>query len=59
MVAQGRIPADTSVAIRSLDAKAVLHELPRGWGRPSPEALQPDQQTRVRTLHVAARRHAW
>ncbi|MDM0105472.1 ribbon-helix-helix domain-containing protein [Variovorax sp. J22R24] len=35
MVAQGRIPNDTSVAIRSLDAKAVLHGMPRGWSQPS------------------------
>jgi len=55
MVAQGRIPADTSVAIRSLDAKAVLHELPQGWGRSSP-AQQPGE-TRVRMLHATARRH--
>ena len=33
MLAQGRIPADESVAIRSLDAQAVLHALPQGWGR--------------------------
>ena len=31
--AQGRIPVDTRVAIRSLDAQAVLHALPQGWGR--------------------------
>jgi len=52
LLAQGRIPADNSVAIRSLDAKAVLHELPEGWGSPLPE------QARVHTLHVAARRQA-
>lgn len=34
MLAQGRIPADTAVAIRSLDARAVLHALSQGWGRP-------------------------
>jgi hypothetical protein len=33
MLAQGRIPADTAVAIRSLDAQAVLRALPQGWGR--------------------------
>lgn len=33
MLAQGRIPADTSVAIGSLDTQAVLHALPQGWGR--------------------------
>ena len=50
MVAQGRIPADVRVPIRSLDASAVLRELPKGWGTPtsaeagadgvSPRALQ-------------------
>ena len=38
LVARGRIPADTGVPIRSLDAKAVLRELPRGWTAP-PEAV--------------------
>lgn len=33
MVAQGRIPADTSVAILSLDAEAVLRAMPAGWVR--------------------------
>ncbi len=32
LVAQGRIPADLRVPIRSLDPGAVLHELPQGWG---------------------------
>lgn len=35
MLAQGRIPADTAVAIRSLDASEVLRALPQGWGRPA------------------------
>jgi predicted DNA-binding ribbon-helix-helix protein len=35
LVAQGRIPADVHVPIRSLDAKAVLHELPKGWSAPA------------------------
>ncbi|HYP72280.1 MAG TPA: ribbon-helix-helix domain-containing protein [Variovorax sp.] len=34
LLAQGRIPDDAGVAIRSLDAQAVLHALPPGWGRP-------------------------
>ena len=34
LLAQGRIPADAGVAIGSLDAQAVLHALPPGWGRP-------------------------
>ena len=33
LLAQGRIPSDATVAIRSLDAHAVLHALPQGWGR--------------------------
>ena len=42
LVAQGRIPADVGVPIRSLDAKAVLHELPKGWSAPaSAEASAP------------------
>jgi len=61
LLAQGRIPADNSVAIRSLDVKAVLHELPEGWGRPLAEQQRPaveaaaQASARVRTLHVAAR----
>jgi predicted DNA-binding ribbon-helix-helix protein len=31
MVAQGRIPADVRVPIRSLDAGTVLHEMRAGW----------------------------
>ncbi|MDN6884893.1 ribbon-helix-helix domain-containing protein [Variovorax sp. CAN2819] len=62
LLAQGRIPADSSVAIRSLDAKTVLHELPEGWGRPllqqRPAATAAQTSARVRTLHVAARRQA-
>ncbi|MGM9491094.1 ribbon-helix-helix domain-containing protein [Ideonella sp. YS5] len=33
LMAQQRIPQDHQVPIRSLDAQAVLHELPAGWGR--------------------------
>ena len=35
MVAQGRIPADTTIPIRSLDAQVVLHAMPQGWVRPA------------------------
>ena len=35
MLAQGRIPADTAVAIRSLDARTVLHALAPGWRWPA------------------------
>ena len=34
LVAQGRIPADLRVPIRSLDAGEVLHALPQGWAAP-------------------------
>jgi predicted DNA-binding ribbon-helix-helix protein len=46
LVARGRIPADLKVPIRSLDATAVLRELPQGWTAAreasgvSPRALQ-------------------
>ncbi|MGA0609029.1 ribbon-helix-helix domain-containing protein [Caldimonas sp. KR1-144] len=33
LIAHGRIPAETAVPIRSLDARAVLGDLPGGWGR--------------------------
>lgn len=33
LLVDGRIPADTAVAIRSLDAQAVLRDLPAGWAR--------------------------
>jgi predicted DNA-binding ribbon-helix-helix protein len=32
LLANGRIPADPSVPIRSLDARQVLHALPGRWG---------------------------
>ncbi len=35
LVAQGRIPADVKIPIRSLDAAAVLHQLPPGWAGPA------------------------
>lgn len=38
LVARGRIPADLGVPIRSLDAKKVLRELPRGWTTPTETA---------------------
>ena len=42
LVARGRIPADVSVPIRSLDAKTVLRELPRGWTTPTEAASNGD-----------------
>jgi predicted DNA-binding ribbon-helix-helix protein len=35
LLAQGRIPADTAIPIRSLDSPAVLRDLQAGWGGPS------------------------
>ncbi|CAM4096284.1 ribbon-helix-helix domain-containing protein [Roseateles saccharophilus] len=34
LIAQGRIPVDTEVPIRSLDSPTVLRDLQAGWGRP-------------------------
>jgi predicted DNA-binding ribbon-helix-helix protein len=36
LMVQQRIPLDQQVPIRSLDAGAVLHALPPGWGRAQP-----------------------
>jgi len=42
LVAQGRIPADVHVPIRSLDPRAVLHELPPAWAaQPAASDAQP------------------
>jgi predicted DNA-binding ribbon-helix-helix protein len=38
LVAQGRIPSDVKVPIRSLDAGVVLHQLPPGWAGPAAPA---------------------
>jgi len=46
LVAQGRIPADTRVPIRTLDAKAVLHELPQAWAA-APTPAQGDTPARA------------
>jgi len=35
LLAQGRIPADTEVPIRSLDSPTVLRDLQAGWGGPA------------------------
>lgn len=34
LVAQGRIPADTDIPLRSLDPPTVLRDLQAGWGQP-------------------------
>jgi len=46
LVAGGRIPADRHVPIRSLDARAVLHELPPGWSTPT-SAVDPSTPGRA------------
>lgn len=57
LVAQGRIPADVGVPIRSLDAKAVLHELPKGWSVPAtPPAANAEAPSAGRALQRALTR---
>ncbi len=57
MVAQGRIPADTRIPIRSLDASAVLHELPKGWSiQPAASAAGADAPSAGRALQRALTR---
>jgi predicted DNA-binding ribbon-helix-helix protein len=57
LVAQGRIPADVGVPIRSLDAKAVLHELPKAWSNPAtPPAAGGDAPAAGRALQRALTR---
>jgi predicted DNA-binding ribbon-helix-helix protein len=57
LVAQGRIPADVGVPIRSLDAKAVLHELPKTWSNPAtPPAAGADAPAAGRALQRALTR---
>ena len=41
LVARGRIPADTGVPIRSLDATTVLRELPETWASKQPADSAP------------------
>ena len=57
LVAQGRIPADTRIPIRSLDASAVLHELPKGWTiQPTTPAAGADTPSAGRALQRALTR---
>ena len=35
LLAQGRIPSDTEIPIRSLDSPTVLRDLQAGWGGPT------------------------
>ena len=57
LVAQGRIPADVGVPIRSLDAKAVLHQLPKGWSIPAtPPAASGDAPSAGRARQRALTR---
>jgi predicted DNA-binding ribbon-helix-helix protein len=55
LVARGRIPADVGVPIRSLDAKTVLRELPRGWTTP-PEPSASGDAPPARALQRALTR---
>jgi len=57
LVAKGRIPADLGVPIRSLDAKAVLRELPEAWSNPpTPSAGNADAPAAGRALQRALTR---
>ena len=57
LVAQGRIPADLRIPIRSLDAGTVLRELPKGWSVPStPPAASADAPSAGRALQRALTR---
>ena len=57
LVAQGRIPADTRIPIRSLDAGTVLHELPQGWSvPPAPPAASAEAPSPGRALQRALTR---
>jgi len=56
LVAQGRIPADVGIPIRSLDAKTVLHELPKGWSTPTPAPAGGDAAAPARALQRALTR---
>jgi predicted DNA-binding ribbon-helix-helix protein len=56
LVAQGRIPADVSVPIRSLDAKTVLRELPKGWSAPTTPPSGGDAPSAGRALQRALTR---
>ncbi len=57
LVAQGRIPADLKVPIRSLDAGAVLHALPPGWrAAPAAPAAGTDAAAPGRALQRAMTR---
>jgi predicted DNA-binding ribbon-helix-helix protein len=57
MVAQGRIPADVGIPIRSLDASTLLHELPKGWGvQPAAPAAGADAPAQGRALQRALTR---
>jgi predicted DNA-binding ribbon-helix-helix protein len=57
LVAQGRIPADVRVPIRSLDASTVLHQLPKGWSiQPAAAAAGADTPSAGRALQRALTR---
>lgn len=47
LMAAQRIPADREVPIRSLDAAAVLRELPPGWGQPATQPASANSSARA------------
>jgi predicted DNA-binding ribbon-helix-helix protein len=57
LMAHQRIPQDHRVPIRSLDAQAVLHALPVGWGRAA-ESAQPASASSSARAWAAAKSSA-
>jgi predicted DNA-binding ribbon-helix-helix protein len=53
LMAHQRIPQDRQVPIRSLDAQAVLHALPAGWGRAAAEAQPASASSSARAWAAA------
>jgi predicted DNA-binding ribbon-helix-helix protein len=53
LMAHQRIPQDQQVPIRSLDAQAVLHALPAGWGRAEAEAQPASASSSARAWAAA------
>jgi predicted DNA-binding ribbon-helix-helix protein len=53
LMAHQRIPQDHQVPIRSLDARAVLHALPAGWGRAADDAQSASASSSARAWAAA------
>jgi predicted DNA-binding ribbon-helix-helix protein len=53
LMAHQRIPQDHRVPIRSLDAQAVLHALPAGWGRAADPAQPASANSSARAWAAA------